>query len=46
MLLRWFLLLIFERICGGIGLFLFLMLPLGMNCLSAWIIVSVMNFVS
>ena len=41
-----FLLLIFVRICCGIGLFLLLILPLGMNFLSAWMMVSVMNLVS
>ena len=41
-----FLLLILVRMCCGMGLFLFWILPLGMNFLSAWIMVSVMKLVS
>ena len=37
---------ILERIWGGIGLLRLLMLPRGMNSLSACMIVSVMNLVS
>ena len=44
--LSWFLLLILVRICGEIGLFLLLMLPLGLNFLSACMMVSVKNLVS
>ena len=36
----------FLRICGGMGLFLLLTLPLGMNFLSACMMVSMMNFIS
>ena len=44
--LSWFLLQILESMCCGIGLFLWLMFPRGMNSLSAWMIVSVMKEVS
>ena len=44
--LRLFLLLILESMWGGMGFSLLLILPLGMNILSAVRIVSVMNFVS
>ena len=44
--LSWFLLRILESMCCGIGLFLWLMFPRGMNSLSALMIVSVMKVVS
>ena len=44
--LRLFLLLILESMWGGMGFNLLLILPLGMNILSAFSMVSVMNFVS